>query len=207
MSPSELLYVSSTAWRCTTFNWCSYHWPIKRSHSFFQSQFAEQKAKDCTSSGSFQHTLQLFFLWCRLSWPVSSAISKYKRKQQLWHQFLRDFHSSECFGHVMFWKKRRCLASKHSSGNQQMQLSLTYCFWNFSKEGKEKKKERGGKSRRREKSDGCALSFYNGYFGAFGRKQNAWRKRSIWWKRFKKSGQMYVSNGFSYRACTCENGG
>ena len=145
MSPSELLYVSWTAWRCTTFNWCSYHWPIKRSHSFFQSQFAEQKTKDCTSSGGFQHKLQLFFLWCRLSKPVSSAISKYKRKQQLWHQFLRDFHSSlsvlvmSCFGKsVGVWFQNTLLVIL------PMQLRLTYFSWNFSKGGKEKRKERGG---------------------------------------------------------------
>ena len=43
---------------------------------------------------------------------------------------------------------------------------------NFAKEGKDKKKERGGKRRRREKSDhGCTLSFYNGYFAVFGRKK------------------------------------
>ena len=34
--------------------------------------------------------------------------------------------------------------------------------------GKRKKKERGeGKEEKRKKSNGCAVSFYNGYFGDF----------------------------------------
>ena len=68
-----------------------------------------------------------------------------------WHQFLRDFHSSECFGHVVFWKKRRCLASKRSYGNRQMQLSITYFSWIFSKGGKEKRKKRGEKKEEKRK--------------------------------------------------------
>ena len=45
---------------------------------------------------------------------------------------------------------------------------------NYSNKGKEKekKKERGeGKERRRRKKNGCTLSFFNSYFGVFGRKK------------------------------------
>ena len=53
---------------------------------------------------------------------------------------------------------------------------------NHTNEGKEKekKKEPGGRKEEKRKSNGCTLSFYNGYFGDRFSPKPIGRKRSIW---------------------------
>ena len=153
MSPSELLYVSWTAWWCTTFNRCSYHWPIKRSHSFFQSQFAEQKTKHCISSGSFQHKMQLFF---PLVPPFMTSLLSYVQIQKETATVASVPRGlsfiTECFGHVMFWKKRRCLVSKHSSGHSANATYVNLLFLKLLERRKgEKERARRKKEEKRKK--------------------------------------------------------
>ena len=90
----------------------------------------------------------------------------------------RDVHLAD-FLKTNLTKFAVILSEKASKGRFFVRDQLQ----NHTNEGKEKdrrkrKSEEEGR-RRREKSNGCALSFYNGYFGLFGRKKAVGPKKSI----------------------------